>query len=160
MRILIVTLILSTSGLEATAQRAEKDVRAVIDRLFDGMRAGDGAIVRSAFHEAAVMARAVTNGDSTRLRSGTIGRFVEAVGQPHDEVWDERIWDVDIRVDGALASAWMQYAFYLGDELHHCGVNSMQLFRAHEGWKIVHLLDTDRGLDCRWTENEASPVAE
>ena len=53
-----------------------------------------------------------------------------------------------ISIDGRLASAWMEFAFYLGENLSHCGVNSMQLYRTDEGWKIVYLADTNRPPTC------------
>ncbi len=119
-------------------------MRAVVDRLFDGMRAGDGTVVASTFHAGALMGRAMDTGYGTSSNEG----FLHAIGRPHEKVWHERIWEMVIRVDQRLASAWMLYAFYLGDELHHCGVNSMQLYRTDDGWKITYLVDTDRGLDC------------
>ncbi len=155
-RILIVSFLLFGVSFEATAQTVEKDIHDVIVRLFDGMRAGDSELVRSVFHDGALIGRAITRSDTTQLRTGPVDSFVESVGMPRDQTWDERIWDVEISVDGALAAAWMEYAFYVGDELHHCGVNSMQLFRSGDGWKIIHLLDTDRGRDCRWNNNDPS----
>ena len=74
------------------------------------------------------------------------------MGTPHDEVWDERIWDVVIHIDDNLASAWMNYAFILGDTLSHCGVNSMQFVRTAEGWKAVYLVDTRRRTGCEVPE--------
>ena len=74
--------------------------------------------------------------------------FANAVGRPHDQVWNEQIWDVKIMVDGRLTTAWMEFAFFLGETLSHCGVNSMVLYRDGEDWKIVQLADTNRGKDC------------
>lgn len=127
-----------------SAQSAEDEVRAVIDRLFDGMRAGDSSMVASTFRAGAQMGRAL----DSEYRLGSNEGFIRAIAAPQDRVLDERIWDVRIHVDQRLASAWMEYAFYLGDELHHCGVNSMLFYRTDDGWKITYLVDTDRGLDC------------
>ena len=129
----------------AAAQSPEDEVRAVIDKLFDGMRAGDSTMVSSVFHKGALMGRAMDRG----YRAGPTSGFLNAIGTPHDEVWNEQIWDVKIMVDQRLASAWMEYAFYLGENLHHCGVNSMQFYRTtDDGWKLAYLADTDRGMDC------------
>lgn len=59
-------------------------------------------------------------------------------------MWDERIWDVEIRVDGPLASAWVPYVFYHGTERSHCGVNALQLVQQGNDWRIVQLTDTQR----------------
>ncbi len=123
-------------------------VRRTIDLLFDGMRDGNALKVGSVFADVAVMGRLRSESGVTTFEFRPVDAFVAAVGRPHDDVWDERIGAVEIRIDGHLASAWMEYAFYLGDDLHHCGVNSMQLVRLGQSWKIVTLLDTDRGLRC------------
>lgn len=67
---------------------------------------------------------------------------------PHDAVWDERIWDTQVRIDGNLASVWTKYAFYLGPQFSHCGIDHFLLFRRAEGWKIIHLADTRRREGC------------
>lgn len=131
-----------------SAQSAEADVMAVITRLFDGMRAGDSAIVRSAFApEARLMSAFERNGVPT-LQTGSLDRFVTAVGSPHNEVWDEHIWGTEIRIDDRLATVWTNFAFHLGTTLTHCGVNAFQLFHGTEGWKIVNLIDTRRTEGC------------
>ena len=147
MKHLILLIILSSTGATFNILHAQSDqleVRKVINRLFDGMRAGDSTMVKDVFYDDAFMVRVGDQGLST----GSVDPFVEAVGAPHDEVWDERIWNVHISVDGRLASAWMEFAFFLGDQMSHCGVNSMQLYRTEEGWKIFHLADTRRPPTC------------
>ena len=69
-----------------------------------------------------------------------------------EEVWDERIWDAEVRVDGNLATAWMKYAFYAGDEFSHCGVDAFQLFKGVDGWKVFHVADTRRREGCETPE--------
>jgi hypothetical protein len=61
---------------------------------------------------------------------------------------EERLLGYSIRVDGPLAQAWTPYEFYLQGDLHHCGVNSFQLFRDPEGWKIIYIIDTRRVIGC------------
>ena len=80
-------------------------------------------------------------------------RFAEAVGNAEGDIWDEKIWNLNIQVNGRLASAWMDYAFYLGDTFHHCGVNSVQLFNGTDGWKIIYLADTRQQEGCEIPES-------
>jgi hypothetical protein len=82
--------------------------------------------------------------DSTTERATPVDEFVTAVGQPHEKVWDERIWDVEIQIDGPLASAWVPYVFYHGETLSHCGVNAMQFVRQADGWQLLQITDTRR----------------
>ena len=78
----------------------------------------------------------------------TIDRFIAAIGSEREEVWDERIWDWDVKVDGNLASVWVPYAFYRGEQLSHCGVDAFQLVRLDGEWKILHVIDTRRREGC------------
>lgn len=136
-----------------SAMSEKEAVRKVIDDLFDAMRAGDGEKVSSLFVEGAILQSAMTDREGNpRLGNTPMSKFAEAVGQPHDQVWDERIWNVDIKIDGRLASAWMNFAFYLGDTFSHCGVNSVQLFKGSEGWKMMYLADTRQKATCKIPE--------
>ncbi|GEP96812.1 hypothetical protein CCY01nite_30720 [Chitinophaga cymbidii] len=76
------------------------------------------------------------------LVTGSLQQFLRAVGAPHTDVWDERITFERIMVDGALASVWTPYRFYLNEKFSHCGVNSFQLMKSASGWKIIYLVDT------------------
>jgi len=122
-------------------------VRATIDALFDGMRARDSAAVRDLFAAGARVRSFDAGGADANVETRTPDAFAGAVGQPRDAVWDERIWDVKIRVDGPVASAWMPYVFYLGDERSHCGTNAFHLVRPNEEWRIQHITYTRRE-DC------------
>ena len=135
--------------LPATAQPTppspEADaVRATLDALFDGMRAGDSAAVRAVFHPEARLYTALGASDSASVNATPIDAFADAVGQPRERPWDERIWDVEVRTDGPLAQAWVPYAFYVGEEFSHCGVNAVQFVQTADGWRIVQLTDTRR----------------
>ncbi len=134
-------------GQEAHIERSA--VKAVISQLFDGMRAGDSSQVRATFAPGATLASSfVGKQGQPRLKQGSVDRFVEMVGQPHDEVYDEKIWSYDINIDGTLATAWTDYTFYLGDKMLHCGVNNFVLHKFPEGWKIVSIVDTRRKTGC------------
>lgn len=145
---LLLLLLLGPLASPAAAQSPEAAVRTVIDQLFDGMRAGDSTMVRAAFHPEARMWTIAERNGAPVLRDGSVDRFVTAVGTPHDEVWDERIWDVVIRIDDRMATAWVPYAFFLGDTFSHCGVNALQLVDGAAGWRILALTDTRRQDGC------------
>jgi len=53
-----------------------------------------------------------------------------------------------ILIDSQLASVWTDYKFYIGDKFSHCGVNSFQLVKLNDGWKIVYIIDTRRKEGC------------
>ncbi len=134
----------------AGQQAPERDaILAVTARLFDGMRAGDSTKVRSTFHPKVSLASAfVRQGTPVVSFEGTADGFVKAVGTPHAEVWDERVANPVVHQDGTLASVWMDYTFYLGGKLSHCGVDAFLLAKEGTEWKIISLADTRRREGC------------
>lgn len=131
------------------AQNDEQDIKKAIMTMFDGMRAGDSAMVHSVFAEEVAFQRVQETRDGkVRLISSDFNNFLKAVGTPHDKVWDERIEFGPILIDGKMASVWTPFKFYLGDQFSHCGVNSFRLYKTEAGWKIFHLVDTNRRDNC------------
>ena len=151
-RFLVAALLLAAAPLSAQTAPAggeERAVMAVVRRLFDAMRAGDSAAVRAVFQPGAQLASVGARDGAPVLRVDSVASFARAVGTPHAEVWDERIWNEKVFVDGSLAVVWTEYAFYLGDKLSHCGVDAFQLFQGADGWRIVSLADTRRRDGCQ-----------
>ncbi|MBX2967159.1 MAG: nuclear transport factor 2 family protein [Cyclobacteriaceae bacterium] len=129
----------------------EVQIRQVIENLFTGMKKGDSTLVRSVFHETATMATALRNREQKAVlrRESSVDGFVKAVGTPRADALNEEIWGLEIKTDGDLAQAWCDFAFYVGKNFSHCGVNTFQLFRTEKGWKIFHIADTRRPTDCK-----------
>ncbi len=135
--------------INANAQNPEQEIKTVIETLFDGMRAGDSAMVASAFSRDAIMQTVAKNqaGEVVK-RQGQLAQFLTSVGTPHAQVFDERINGFDIKIDGELASVWTPYQFYMGDNFSHCGVNSFQMAKMGGEWKIIYIVDTRRRTNC------------
>ena len=127
---------------------ARADVLAVVRRLFDAMRTGDSAALRSTLAPEVVLVSVTDRPGAPPFVVDSMEAFVRAVGTPHPEVWDERTSNEIVHVDGRLAVVWADYAFYLGSRFMHCGVDTFQLVRMPAGWKIVALADTRRREGC------------
>lgn len=145
---LFAALILATPSI--AQDHAEHEVRAVIDQMFDGMRAGDSTAVRAVFSPGARLVSSGFRPDGTPFMQATpIDGFVQAVGSPRAQVFNEKIWDVNIEVRDNFASAWMEYAFYLDEEFSHCGINHFQFVRHADGvWRAIALSDTRQREGC------------
>lgn len=135
---------------QVAASAEEIRVKEVITRLFKGMELGDSAMVRSCFASAITLATARQNkeGSWVLTRENSLAGFLKAVGTPHADPWLEEIWNLEVSVDGALASAWCHYAFYVGNRFSHCGADAFHLYKEGENWKIIHLADTRRPEGC------------
>jgi hypothetical protein len=141
----------AVAPVSLSAQNAPQDVMAVVKRLFDGMRAGDSAMVRSVFHpQVRLISASSRAGAETRIRiENNAEEFVKAVGTPHPEPWDEKIWNEKVQIDGPLASVWVDYAFFLGPKFSHCGIDHFLLAKSNEGsWTILELADTRKQEGC------------
>lgn len=146
--ILLLALIMIMSVM-VQAQNTEQEIQSVIETLFDGMRAGDSSMVASTFTRDAIMQTVAQNQEGEVIkREGELARFLNSVGTPHDDVWDERIGGYEFKIDGDLASVWTPYQFYVGDNFSHCGVNSFQLAKLDGAWKIIYIVDTRRRSNC------------
>lgn len=151
----LVALSLAARPERARAQSAHPSAeRAAIDSvvasLFDAMRKGDSATVRRIFHPRAMLATASAARDGMpQVTMDSVGSFVRAVGAPHRERWDERVYGPVTQVDGHMAVVWAPYSFFLGPTLSHCGTNAFQLAKGADGWRIISLVDTRRRTGCR-----------
>ena len=122
----------------------EAAVVAAVEQLFEAMRTGDSEMAAAVFHPEARLGRAGDDGISFRAADG----FIDMIGQPRDEVYDEPIWDWTVQIDGRLAQMWTRYAFYRDDEFSHCGWEGFQLYKADTGWLITQLIDTSYRENC------------
>jgi len=147
---LIIAILLSRSAaFTQTSTTETAAVKQTIQTFFEGMHKGDSALVRSTIAPGAVFHTISSRGGTTQLQPENPLEFLQAVGTPHKEVWDERVTFDKILIDANLASVWTPYEFYLGSTFSHCGYNSFQLVKLAGGWKIAHVIDTRRKEKCK-----------
>lgn len=137
------------NGLTASAQSSEDSVKAVVNTLFTAMKTADGALLRTAFSDSAVLQTIARNKEGqTIIRNETVNDFVKSISSLKKDAADERIEFASIKIDGNLASVWTPYKFYFNGTFSHCGANSFQLVRFGKEWKIQYLIDTRRRQGC------------
>ena len=134
-----------TIACTAQAQTTEDSVKAVINRLFEGMKNADTAILKSAFGDAPILQTIATDKKGrVYIKTEKYADFVKATSQQKPGQADERIEFETIRIDGPLAMVWTPYQFYYKGKFRHCGVNSFQLVCLDGEWKIQYIIDTRR----------------
>ena len=147
--ILLCLLSFSIFAQDGTDQD-KTEIIGAIEAMFDGMRAGDSAMVASGFaNDIQMYTIFTTKKGEPVMKKDEPQKFLDAVGTPHDKVWDEKIWSYETKIDGRLANVWTEYTFYHGGVQSHCGVNAFQLFKGKDGWKIVNITDTRRRTNCK-----------
>ncbi len=125
----------------AAAQSNQEAVREVVDAFFDAMRDKDEEALRALVVPDARFFGTVDRGGRPALRLTPVEDFIRRVVEAGAHL-DERIWDVEVRVEDNLATVWSRYNLFVDGELDHCGVDAFQLFRSAEGWKVFHVADT------------------
>lgn len=144
----LLTILASFIFLTSYAQ--EKEIMQVVQSVFDGMATNNGEMVKAAFTtDATIFTVAYDKDNKVFKRQGSVEKFATAVSAPKEQAYNEPIWNEQVEIDGALASVWVDYAFYLGNTFHHCGVDAFHLMLTDEGWKVFHLVDTRRTEDCK-----------
>lgn len=129
--------------------QGENEVEKVIASLFEGMKTKNTELLQAAFHPEASMQTVISGEEGAKLGSNSVQDFVNRIANtPETTQLDERILEYQIKIDGDMAAAWTPYRFYVNDNFSHCGVNSFQLIKTAEGWKITYIIDTRRKQGC------------
>ena len=141
-------ILFESNGGYAQVQNDSTKIMATINKMFEGMRLGNEELFLSAFDTSAVLMSIGNALGRTTVHSDNYISFAKAVATPHPQVWDERISNPVIHINGELATVWAEYSFYLGDKFNHCGIDSFQLVKRDEGWKILVIVDTRKKVGC------------
>ena len=120
---------------------SEKEIIKPIENLFNAMKSADSLGVKNAFSGSAIMQ---TFGKNQEIRTDKVEDFAKQVGASQAGDLDERFTISKILVDGNMASVWVPYQFYYKGNFSHCGVNSFQLAKINNEWKIQYIIDTRR----------------
>ncbi len=143
---LLVTVIFTGA---ASAQTTEDSIKAVINKMFVGMKESDTMMVRSCFTESAILQTFGKNKEGkTIITTETVSDFAKIIATIPKGAADEQVVFKDIKIDGPMASVWTPFKLYFNGKFYSCGVNSFQLVRLNNEWKIQYILDTRRKTNC------------
>ena len=133
------------SSFSFAQNTSEKEIIKPIENLFNAMKFVDSLGVKNAFSNSAIMQ---TFGKNQEIRTDKVEYFAKQVGASQAGDLDERFSISKILVDGNMASVWVPYQFYYKGNFSHCGVNSFQLAKINNDWKIQYIIDTRRKDNC------------
>ncbi len=134
---------------QLNAQSNIDSVKNAVNNLFVAMKTTDQALLTSCFADSAILQTITKNREGQVIVvNQKIADFATSIGRFAKGDLDEQIIFDVVKVDGDLAIAWTPYKFYLKSVFSHCGVNSFQLVRQKNGWKIQYLIDTRRKTNC------------
>ena len=152
-RSVTIAALLVLGAAPVRAQDAERSaVLATVQKVFDAMRTRDTALLLQAFDTSARLAGVPARG-TPMVRLTAPSAFGAAIAKaPAGDVWNERIWDPEVRIDGDVAQVWAYYTFHRNKTFSHCGVDAFMLLKVGSEWKITQLADSRRTTGCTHTE--------
>lgn len=126
-----------------TAFSQQAEVRKSLETFFTGLNTKDTLTIKSVCNENIILQSVSETKTGSRLVKEDKSAFLKSIGSiPTSMKIEERILSYDVKTDGAMATAWLPYEFYVDGRLSHTGVNSVQLFKDKDTWKIVYIIDT------------------
>ena len=137
--------------VDLSAQKSDKEkVQGIIETFFEGFHKQDSLIIKQTVMTGIILQTITKDNEGhDYVKFERFSNFLGSiVGIPKNIKFQETIKSYAIQVDGKMAHAWIPYEFKVNDTLSHCGVNSFQLFKEGEDWKIIYLIDTRRKIGC------------
>ncbi len=129
----------------STLYSQNDDVKQVVITFFKGFHAKDSIIIKSVCAENMILQSIAESSKGSQLKNQIPQDFYRSIATiPATILFEERILDYSIQVDGAMAHVWTPYEFYVNNKFSHKGVNAFTLFKDNGLWKIVYLIDTRR----------------
>lgn len=140
-RIVFVLLVVFSSSLYSQ----NEEVKDVIVTFFKGFHAKDSSIIKSVCAENMILQSIAESSKGSQIKNQNPQDFYRSIATiPSTMLFEERVLDYSIQVDGTMAHVWTPYEFYVNNKLSHKGVNAFTLFKDNGHWKIVYLIDTRR----------------
>ncbi len=140
-RIVFVLLVVFSSSLYSQ----NEEVKDVIVTFFKGFHAKDSTIIKSVCAENMILQSIGESSKGSQIKNQNPQDFYRSIATiPSTMLFEERVLDYSIQVDGTMAHVWTPYEFYVNNKLSHKGVNAFTLFKDNGLWKIVYLIDTRR----------------
>ncbi len=143
-------MLLLGTFVQAQNPSEETKVKEVVNTFFQGFHARDSTVMKSVFHEQPVIQTiGRTREGEVKLVNEELKKVLKGIVDiPSKTEFKEVLHDFVIKIDGEMANAWTPYSFYMNGNFSHCGVNSFQLLKVKEEWKIIYLIDTRRKEGC------------
>ena len=136
------TSAIAQSSISAGSAESEKEVKQVIQNMFHAMQQADTTLLKTCFSDKVIFQTILNKPEGAMIKTESINDFIQSIGKQTPNVLDERIEFGTIQMDPLMATVWTPYTFYYKGQYSHKGVNSFQLVKLKEGWKIQYLIDT------------------
>jgi len=145
---------LAILALSAPArQPSDRDaVLATAEKVFQAMRTRDTTLLLQISDSSAELVGSANRNGAAVLTHTSMRQFGAAVSRAKaGDVWNERMYDPEVRIDGTIAQVWGYYTFHLNSTFSHCGIDAFMLVKVGDAWKITQISDSRRTEGCTHT---------
>ena len=117
------TLLTATAPDRASAQSSDHEaVIATIETFFNAFNAADSTGMYAVLDRGGRVVITMDGPDGNpSMRAIPFEQFVGMIASPREAAFKETWWAPEVRVEENLAAAWIEYNFWVGEELSHCG---------------------------------------
>lgn len=121
-----------------------------IEEFFEAFHRQDSIALREIAHPSITMQSIAIDAEGrSTLSTVSFGNFLRSISSiPETTGFEEKLHSFDITVNGPMATVITPYSFWIDDKLSHCGVNTFQLFKESDEWKIIYIIDTRTQKGC------------
>lgn len=158
-KLLISAIVIFAAASASFSQKPDDKTQAlaVVNQLFAEMAAANPAGILGV-HTADSQLVALFKQPDGKSRVETItGDAFSKMFADKSKVMKEHMYDPKVEIYGDLAMVWGRYVFFAGDKLAHCGVNTFNLVRTADSWKIANGASTIDRNDCTDKEKAMKP---
>lgn len=144
-----VLVLLNACRTAAPSEVSEKAaIRATVDRMFDALSDRDADVwTQIMLEDGAWFEQHIDNDWASELIVSDMNAKIRQLALSTRTI-EENYWSERIFVDGPIAIFWSPYVAFEDGELIGCGVNSFQLVKVSDEWKIASIVFNQRTLLC------------
>jgi hypothetical protein len=139
-------LVLLFAAVPLLAQSDESAAVAAVQKLFDGMAAHDGAMIRSV---ALPDAKLYAVHDTGAPTSVSLDDFATRIAGAKGDLLEKFTAKPKVLIRAKMAQVWGEYDFIRDGKFDHCGVDSVSLFKTETGWKVAAIAYTSEVAGCK-----------
>ena len=125
-------------------------VQKTVEGFFEAFHKQDSVAMKSFMADKVVLQTTGRNKEGKTLFQTTpIEKLYQSIVSIPDSIqFQEKLTSWSIQVDRTMANAWVGYEFWLNGKFSHCGINSFQMVKFDDKWKIIYLIDTRGKSGC------------
>ncbi|PTX42546.1 hypothetical protein C8P64_2976 [Christiangramia gaetbulicola] len=147
--ILALILLVNINGFAQT-HNTELTPKETVQKFFEAFHAQDTVKLKNFAVEGTKLQSVSKDAEgNTKLSTDDYSKFVKSIASiPAEASFEEKLHEFRIEENGLLATVTTPYSFYYNGNLSHCGVNSFELVKFNNEWKITYLIDTRTKENC------------